>query len=567
MTDTDVAGTESSAPSDFIREIVKEDVALGKHDGRVMTRFPPEPNGRLHIGHAKSICLNFSVAKENGGLCNLRFEDTDPENEKLEYVEAIKDDVRWLGFDWEDREYYISDYFEKLYEFALKLVENGKAYVDSLSADEIRQHRGTLTEPGVESPYRERSVEENLDLFKRMRAGEFADGAHVLRAKIDMSSPNLSMRDPTIYRIKHHAHYRSGDAWCIYPMYDFTECLSDAIEGVTHSICTLEFENNRAIYDWILQAAEIPDPPNQYEFARLNLSNTIMSKRFLGPLVDEGHLDGWDDPRMPTLAGLRRRGYTPTAIRNFMDEVGVAKRENLIDVALLEHKLREDLNRIAPRVMGVLNPLKVVIDNFQEDGEEALEAINNPEDESMGTRMVPFSHTLYVERSDFREDAPKKYHRLAPGKEVRLRYGYYITCVDVVKDPDSGEVTQLHCTYDPETKGGSSPDGRKVRGTIHWVSAARAVKAEVRLYDRLFTVDDPDGENFREHINPDSLEVLTDCLVEQSLAEAEVGITYQFERQGYFCLDGVDSRPDRLVFNRAVALRDSWAKIEKAGGK
>ncbi len=567
MTDTDVAGTESSAPSDFIREIVKEDVALKKHDGRVMTRFPPEPNGRLHIGHAKSICLNFSVAKENGGLCNLRFEDTDPENEKLEYVEAIKDDIRWLGFDWEDREYYISDYFEKLYEFALKLVENDKAYVDSLSADEIRQHRGTLTEPGVESPCRERSVEENLDLFKRMRAGEFADGAHVLRAKIDMSSPNLSMRDPTIYRIKHHAHYRSGDAWCIYPMYDFTECLSDAIEGVTHSICTLEFENNRAIYDWILQAAEIPDPPNQYEFARLNLSNTIMSKRFLGPLVDEGHLDGWDDPRMPTLAGLRRRGYTPTAIRNFMDEVGVAKRENLIDVALLEHKLREDLNRIAPRVMGVLNPLKVVIDNFPEDRKEALEAINNPEDESMGTRMVPFSHTLYVERSDFREDAPKKYHRLAPGKEVRLRYGYYITCVDVVKDPDSGEVTQLHCTYDPETKGGSSPDGRKVRGTIHWVSAARAVKAEVRLYDRLFTVDDPNGENFREHINPDSLEVLTDCLVEQSLAEAEVGITYQFERQGYFCLDGVDSRPDRLVFNRAVALRDSWAKIEKAGGK
>ena len=567
MKDTEVTGAESSAPSDFIRETVKNDVAHGKHDGRVMTRFPPEPNGRLHIGHAKSICLNFSVAKENGGLCNLRFEDTDPENEKLEYVEAIKDDIRWLGFDWEDREYFISDYFEKLYEFALKLIENGKAYVDSLSADEIRQHRGTLTEPGVESPHRNRPVEENLDLFKRMRGGKFADGAHVLRAKIDMSSPNLSMRDPTLYRIKHHAHYRSGDAWCIYPMYDFTECLSDAIEGVTHSICTLEFENNRAIYDWILQAAEIPDPPNQYEFARLNLSNTIMSKRFLGPLVDEGYLAGWDDPRMPTLAGLRRRGYTPTAIRNFMDEVGVAKRENLIDAALLEHKLREDLNRIAPRVMGVLEPLKVVIDNFPEGQEELLEAVNNPEDESMGTRMVPLSRTLYIERNDFREDPPRKYYRLAPGKEVRLRYGYYITCVDVVKDPSSGEVTQLHCTYDPETKGGSSPDGRKVRGTIHWVSAAHALNAEVRLYDRLFTVDDPNGENFREHINPDSLEVLTDCLVERSLGSAEVGITYQFERQGYFCPDTVDFRPDMLVFNRAVALRDSWAKIEKSSGR
>ena len=567
MTDNDRPRSEAAVPSDFIREIVKSDVADGKHDGRVMTRFPPEPNGWLHIGHAKSICLNFSVAQENGGLCNLRFEDTDPENEKQEFVEAIKADIRWLGFDWGDREYYISDYFEKLYEFALKLIEKNRAYVDSLSADEIRQHRGNLTEPGVESPYRDRSVEENLDLFKRMRAREFPDGAHVLRAKIDMSSPNLSMRDPTIYRIKHYPHYRSGDAWCIYPMYDFTECLSDAIEGVTHSICTLEFENNRAIYDWILQAVEISDPPNQYEFARLNLSNTIMSKRFLGPLVDEGYLAGWDDPRMPTLAGLRRRGYTAASVRNFMEEVGVAKRENLIDVALLEHKLREDLNHTAPRVLGVLHPLKVVIDNYPEDREEELEAINNPEDASMGTRMVPFSRTLYVERDDFREDAPKKYHRLAPGKEVRLRYGYYITCVDVVKDPDSGEVAELHCTYDHETKGGSSPDGRKVRGTIHWVSAAHAVKSEVRLYDRLFTVDDPNEDNFRQHINPESLEVLPDCLVEPSLAAAAVGVTYQFERLGYFCLDSVDSSPQKLVFNRAVALRDSWAKIEKAGSR
>ena len=558
---------EAATPSDFVRVIVKKDVKNGKHGGRVMTRFPPEPNGRLHIGHAKSICLNFEIAREHGGVCNLRFEDTDPENEKLEYVEAIKDDIRWLGFDWEDREYYISDYFENLYEFAVKLIEKGKAYVDSLSIDEIREYRGTLTEPGVESPYRNRTVEENLGLFKRMRAGKYPDGEHVLRAKIDMSSPNLSMRDPTIYRIKHHAHYRAGDAWCIYPMYDFTECLSDAIEGVTHSICTLEFENNRAIYDWILRELEIPDPPNQYEFARLNLSNTIMSKRFLAPLVDEGYLAGWDDPRMPTLAGFRRRGYTPAAIRNFMDEVGVAKRENLIDVALLEHKLREDLNRIAPRVMGVLDPLKVIIDNYPEDLVEELKAINNPEDESMGTRLVPFSRILYIERNDFREDAPKKYHRMTPGKEVRLRYGYYITCVDVVKDPESGVATELHCTYDPETKGGASPDGRKVRGTIHWVSAAHAVTAEVRLYDRLFTVSDPNGENFWEHVNPDSLEVKANCYLEPSLEGAKPGTTYQFERLGYFCPDTVDSRPDRLVFNRAVALRDSWAKLEKTSRK
>ena len=559
----------TSPPSDFIRDIIREDVKNKKHDGRVTTRFPPEPNGYLHIGHAKSICLNFGVSEEFGGVCNLRFEDTNPEKESMEYVESIKADVRWLGFDWDDRIYFASDYYGKLYEFAVKLIEKGVAYVDSLSGNQIREHRGTLTEPGVESPYRNRSVEENVNLFRRMRAGEFEDGAHVLRAKIDMASPNMNLRDPVLYRIRHHTHYRTEDEWCIYPMYDFTECLSDAIERVTHSLCTTEFEINRPIYDWVLREVEVEDPPHQYEFARLNLSYTVLSKRYLLLLVEEGHVSGWDDPRMPTVSGMRRRGYTPESIRNFCKKVGIAKRENQIEVALLEHSIREDLNRRAPRVMGVLRPLKVVIDNYPEGRVEELDAVNNPEEPGMGSRKVPFSRELYIERADFREDPPKKFFRLAPGREVRLRYGYYITCERVVKDENTGEVIELHCTYDPETRSGSSPDGRKVKGTIHWVSAAHAIQAEVRLYDRLFSKPDPggDGSDFKSQLNPNSLERLTSCRVEPSLENAALGSRYQFERLGYFCVDSVDSAQGDLVFNRTVPLRDTWAKIEEAYGR
>ena len=559
-TTTQTASGEESRSLDFIRTIVAEDVRNGKHDGAVMTRFPPEPNGFLHIGHAKAICLNFGVAEENGGVCNLRFDDTNPEKEDFAYVESIKADVAWLGWDWGEREYFASDYYEQLYDYAVQLVEKESAYVDSLSAEEIRQYRGTVTEAGRNSPYRERTVQENLDLFQRMRAGEFGDGEHVLRAKIDMASPNMVMRDPTIYRIRHTPHYRRGSDWCIYPMYDFTQCLSDSIEGVTHSLCTLEFEGRRPLYDWFLDELGVFHP-QQIEFAPLNLSYTITSKRALLPLVDKGIVSGWDDPRMPTLAGLRRRGFTPEAIRSFCDEVGIAKRENLIDVALLEHKVREDLNKRAPRVMAVLRPLKVVIDNYPEDQVEQLEAINNPEDESAGTRQVPISREILIEEDDFREDPPKKYFRLAPGREVRLRYGYYITCTDVVRDSD-GRVIEVHCTYDPQTRGGSSPDGRKVRGTIHWVSAQHALTAEVRLYDRFFNEANPAAEDaeVESMLNPDALEVLSDCRLEPSLKDAQHGSRYQFERLGYFCVDA-DSTVDRLVFNRTVALRDSWAKL------
>lgn len=555
--------SSSNGNTDFIRAMIAADVASGKWDRGIMTRFPPEPNGYLHIGHAKAICLDFGVADEFGGVCNLRFDDTNPEREDMEFVEAIKEDVDWLGWKPEDRVYFASDYFETLYGYAVKLIGKGKAYVDSLSAEEIRQHRGTLTEPGVESPFRNRTAEENLDLFARMRVGEFADGEHVLRAKIDMASPNITMRDPTLYRIRKISHYRTSDAWNIYPMYDFTQCLSDAIEGVTHSLCTLEFENNRPLYDWVLREVEIGKPPEQTEFARLNLSYTVLSKRILMQLVDEGHVDGWDDPRMPTLSALRRRGYTPEAIRNFCDAIGVAKRDNLVDVALLEHSIREDLNKRAPRVLGVLRPLKVVIENYPEDQVEELDAINNPEDESMGTRKLPFSRELYIERDDFREDPPRKFFRLAPGREVRLRYAYYITCKEVIKD-DAGEVVELRCSYDPATRGGDSPDGRKVKGTLHWVSAAHAVEATVRLYDRLFVAENP-GADFAAHFNEHSLEVLHGCRLEPGLEQAEAGVTYQFERNGYFCVDGVDSREGGLVFNRTVSLRDSWAKMEKAG--
>ncbi len=560
-------------PSHFIRDIIEEDLRTNKWGGRVHTRFPPEPNGYLHIGHAKSICLNFGLAQEYGGLCNLRFDDTNPTKEDIEYVRSIQEDVRWLGFDWEDRLYYASDYFEQFYQYAVQLIKMGKAYVCDLSAEEIREYRGTLTEPGRESPYRNRSVEENLDLFERMRAGEFPDGSRTLRAKIDMASGNLNLRDPVIYRILHATHHRTGDQWCIYPMYDFAHPLSDAIEGITHSICTLEFEDHRPLYDWFLDQLGIYHP-QQIEFARLNLSYTVLSKRKLLRLVQEGHVTGWDDPRMPTIAGMRRRGYTPEAIRDFCERIGVAKKNSIVDIALLEHCVREDLNKRAPRVMAVLRPLRVVIDNYPEGLVEEMEAVNNPEDPSMGTRKVPFSRVLYIERDDFREDPPKQFYRLAPGREVRLRYAYFIKCVDVVKDPQTGEVVELHCTYDPETRGGSAPDGRKVKATLHWVSAAHAIPAEVRLYDRLFTVEDPDhveeGKDFTAYLNPRSLEVLTSCWVEPSLANAAPGSRYQFERLGYFCVDLVDSKPGRLVFNRTVTLKDEWAKIEskleRAGG-
>jgi glutaminyl-tRNA synthetase len=554
-------------PSHFIRDIIAEDVQRGKYGGRVHTRFPPEPNGYLHIGHAKSICLNFGIAAEFGGLCNLRFDDTNPTKEGVEYVESMKADVRWLGFDWGDRLFYASDYFEQLYQYAVQLIKAGKAYVDSLSAEEIRAYRGTLTAAGEESPYRNRSVQENLDLFARMRAGEFKDGTHVLRAKIDMASGNVLMRDPVMYRILHVPHHRTGDTWCIYPMYDYAHCVSDSLEGITHSLCTLEFEDHRPLYDWFLDALGIYHP-QQIEFARLNLGYTVLSKRRLLTLVERGHVTGWDDPRMPTISGLRRRGYTPEAIRNFCERIGVAKRNSVVDLALLEHCLREDLNRRAPRVMAVLRPLRVVIVNYPEDQVEELEAVNNPEDPSMGARKVPFSRVLYIERDDFREDPPKQFFRLAPGREVRLRYAYFITCTGAVKDDRTGEVVELHCTYDPATRGGDAPDGRKVKATLHWVSAAHALEAEVRLYDQLLSnanpSDDEEGVDFTAHLNPQSLEVLPSCRVEPSLAGAPPGGRYQFERLGYFCVDAVDSAPGGLVFNRTVTLRDTWAKIEQA---
>jgi glutaminyl-tRNA synthetase len=559
---TETTPSENGAASDFIRAIINEDNRTGRYGGRVHTRFPPEPNGYLHIGHAKSICLNFGIAEDYGGKCNLRFDDTNPTKEEMEYVESIQEDVRWLGFDWEERLFYASDYFEQLYQFANKLILKGLAYVDDLTADEIRAYRGTLTEPGKESPYRNRSIEENLDLFGRMQAGEFPDGSRVLRAKIDMSSGNLNMRDPVLYRILHADHHRTGDTWCIYPMYDFAHGQSDSIEGITHSICTLEFEDHRPLYDWFLENLEIYKP-RQIEFARLNLTYTVMSKRKLLQLVQKGLVNGWDDPRMPTLTGIRRRGYTPQALRDFANRIGVAKNESTVDIALLEHCVRQDLNQHAPRVMGVLEPLKVVITNYPEGQVEEMDAINNPEDPSAGTRPVPFSKVLYIEREDFQENPPPKYFRLAPGREVRLRYAYFITCQEAVKD-ETGEVVELRCTYDPATRGGDAPDGRKVKATLHWVSAEHALTAEVRLYDRLFDKEDPgkveEGQDFTANLNPDSLKVLKDCKVEKSLANAKSGDRFQFERQGYFCLDP-DSQDGRLVFNRTVALRDPWAKI------
>jgi glutaminyl-tRNA synthetase len=553
---------------DFIRQIIADDVAENKNQGRVVTRFPPEPNGYLHIGHAKSICLNFGIADENeGGVCHLRFDDTNPTKEELEYVDSIQRDVRWLGFDWGENLYYASDYFDQLYRYAVVLIKEDKAYVCSLPPDKIREYRGTLTEPGKNSPHRDRPVAENLDLFERMKAGEFEDGAHVLRAKIDMASPNISLRDPVIYRILKRSHHRTGDRWCIYPMYDFTHCLSDSIEGITHSLCTLEFQDNRAVYDWVLDQLPVERHPQQIEFARLNLSNTLLSKRMLLKLVQEGVVEGWDDPRMPTLSGLRRRGYTPRAIRDFCDRIGLAKKNSQVDMALLEHCVREDLNESAQRVMGVLRPLKVIIDNYPEGQTEDLEFQNHPGDAAMGTRMVPFSRELYIEQDDFREEAPKKFFRLAPGREVRLRYAYYITCVGMEKDEKTGEITALHCTYDPETKGGSSPDGRKVKGTIHWVSATHALEVQVRLYDHLMVTPDEDQKEepeFTDLLNKDSLEVLNSCRVEPGLKDIAPGSRVQFERLGYFCVDPVDSSPGKPVFNRTVSLRDTWAKIEKA---
>jgi len=555
---------EKTTGTDFIRQIIADDLASGKHN-TVVTRFPPEPNGYLHIGHAKSITLNFGVAGEvPGGRCHLRFDDSNPETEDMEYVESIKRDVKWLGYDWGDHLYHASDYFEELHAFAVHLIKDGKAYVCSLTDEEIRKYRGTVTRAGTDSPFRERSIEENLDLFSRMRKGEFADGEHVLRARIDMAAPNMKMRDPLLYRIRHAPHYRTGDAWCIYPMYDFTHCLSDAIEGITHSLCTLEFENNRELYDWIIDNAPSPSKPRQIEFARLNLNFTVMSKRKLVDLVDGGHVGGWDDPRLPTIAGLRRRGVTPEAIRDFCERIGVAKANSVVDVALLEHSVRDDLNARTPRVMGVLDPVKVVIVNYPEDEGEEFDAPYFPDDPpKMGFRKVPFTRELYIERADFMEDPPKKFFRLAPGREVRLRWAYFVTCVDVVKD-GQGEIVELHCTYDPETKGGDAPDGRRVKGTIHWVSAAHALEAEVRLYDRLFTEPNPDADKevgFIEHLNPHSLDVVS-ARVEPSLSQARSGDRFQFERTGYFIADSEDHTPDKPVFNRIVPLRDSWKKIE-----
>lgn len=559
--------TENEIKSkDFIRAFIEEDIRIGRYNGVVHTRFPPEPNGYLHIGHAKAICIDFGIAEEYNGICNLRFDDTNPVKEDTEYVESIMEDIHWLGFDWEDRLFYASDYFDRLYEFALQLVKKGVAYVDDLSADEIREYRGTLTQPGRESPYRNRSVEENLDLLERMKAGEFEDGSRVLRAKIDMSSGNINMRDPVMYRILHAEHHRTGSAWCIYPTYDFAHGQSDSIEGITYSLCSLEFQDHRPLYDWFLDELDVFHP-QQIEFARLNLTYTVLSKRKLIQLVNEGYVDGWDDPRMPTLSGMRRRGFTPEAIRAFIDHIGVSKSDSVVDIELLEHFIRGDLNKHSPRVMGILNPLKVVILNYPEDQEEEMEAINNPEDLSMGTRLVPFSREIFIERDDFREDPPKKFFRLAPGREVRLRYAYFITCVEVIKDERTGEILELHCTYDPETRGGDAPDGRKVRATLHWVSKQHAIKSEIRLYDRLFSKPYPEaqenGAGYLSNISPNSMEVLEDCYLEPSVRIATPGSRFQFERLGYFVVDP-DSSDNRLVFNRTVALRDTWAKIEGA---
>lgn len=555
-----------SGPLDFIRTRVEEDIRTGKNGGRVMTRFPPEPNGYLHIGHAKSMCLNFGVAREYGGLCNLRFDDTNPAKETVEFEESIKRDVRWLGFDWEDRLYYASDYFGQIHDYAVLLIKDGKAYVDELSADETREHRGTLTEPGKNSPYRDRPAEESLDLFRRMRAGEFPDGAMVLRAKIDMASPNLNMRDPVLFRIKRDVHYRTGSRWVIYPMYDFAHALSDAIEGITHSLCTLEFEDHRPLYDWCIDNLPLPSRPRQIEFARLNLTYTVLSKRWLLTLVRDNHVRGWDDPRMPTLSGLRRRGFTPEAIRDFCDKIGIAKRDSTVDVGLLEFAIRDHLNKTAPRVMAVLRPLRVVLTNYPEGRSEELDAINNPEDPSAGKRKVPFSRVLYIEREDFREDPPKQFFRLAPGREVRLRYAYFIKCEKAIRD-ERGEIVELQCTYDPATRGGDSPDGRTVKATLHWVAASHALDAEARLYDRLFNNERPgegkDGADWTRSLNPNSLEVVPSCKIEPSLAGAIPGDRFQFERMGYFCVDP-DSTSGELVFNRTVTLRDAWARIEKS---
>jgi glutaminyl-tRNA synthetase len=559
--------TPPSHPSDFIRDIIDDDIKTGRLRGRVATRFPPEPNGYPHIGHAKSVCLNFGIAAQYGGTCNLRLDDTDPSGESMEYVESIIRDVKWLGFDWGDRLYYASGYYEKIYEYAIQLIRKGLAYVCNLNADEMREYRGTLTEPGKESPFRNRSVEENLDLFGRMRAGEFVDGARVLRAKIDMASPNITLRDPIIYRIKKESHYRTGDAWCIYPMYDFAHCLCDFNEGITHSICTLEFENNRPLYDWFLDQLIEGPRPRQYEFARLNLSYTVMSKRKLLELVENRVVAGWDDPQMPTLSGMRRRGFTPEAIRSFCEKIGVSKNDSLIDMALLENCVRDDLNEKALRVMAVLRPLRVVIDNYPEGQVEMFDCPYHPKNAEMGSRKVPFSRELFIEQEDFLEVPPKKFFRLAPGREVRLRYGYFIRCVDVVKDPATGEVVEIHCTYDPETRSGFAPDGRKVDATIHWVSAAQAVPAEVRLYDRLFLVPDALSEEgeFKSYLNPKSLETLKSCRLEPSLATAAPGMRFQFERLGYFCVDSEDSSEKAPVFNRTVTLRDAWARITEKG--
>ncbi len=552
---------DAPKPVNFIREIIDEDLKMNKNSGRVHTRFPPEPNGYLHIGHAKSICLNFGIARDYNGLCNLRFDDTNPSKEELEYVESIKEDVRWLGFDWQDREYYASDYFQQLYDYAVSLIKKGKAYVCDLTGDEIRKYRGTLTQPGKESPYRNRTVEENFDLFTRMRNGEFPDGLRTLRAKIDMASPNVNMRDPIMYRILRATHHRTGDNWCIYPMYDWAHGQSDSIEGITHSICTLEFEDHRPLYNWFVEQLGIHHP-QQIEFARLNLSYTVMSKRRLLQLVEEGHVTGWNDPRMPTISGLRRRGFTPESIRHFADRIGVAKRENMIDVALLEDSLRNDLNKRAMRVMAVLRPLKVIIDNYPDTLEE-LDAVNNPEDPAMGSRKIPFTKEIYIEQDDFREDPPKKYFRLSPGNEVRLRYAYIIKCVRVVKNDKTDEIVEVHCTYDPETKSGSSQSQRKVKGTIHWVSVHHALNAEVRLYDRLFSIEDPGGDDWKNSLNKNSLEILKNCRLEINLTGAKPENRYQFERLGYFCVD-YDSSTERPIFNRTVSLRDTWAKIEKS---
>lgn len=555
---------ESGASSDFIRDIIRNDLAEGKHEGRIHTRFPPEPNGYLHIGHAKAICLNFSLAEEFGGKCNLRFDDTNPTREEDEFVQAIKADIEWLGFDWEDRLFFASDYFSQLYEYAVALVKAGKAYVDSLTAEEIRTHRGTLTEPGKNSPHRDRSVAENLEMLEGMRKGDYPDGSIVLRAKIDMASGNLNLRDPVMYRILHATHHRTGDTWCIYPMYDWAHGQSDSIEGITHSLCTLEFEDHRPLYDWFLESLNI-HRPQQIEFARLNLTYTVTSKRKMLQLVQEGHVKGWDDPRMPTLVALKRRGYVPETVRRFCRHIGVAKRASRVDFALLEHMLREDLNRTSNRVMTVLNPLKVVIENYPEGKVEEFEAINNPEDPDAGTRTVWFSREIYIEREDFMEDPPKKYFRLSPGREVRLKHTYFIRCSEVIKDPDTGEIVELRCTYDPDTRGGSAQDGRKVKGTLHWISVEHAIDAEVRLYDRLYTKEDPDvtedGKSFTDYLNPESEIRLTGCKVEPGLARAAPGTRFQFLRHGYFCIDTRDSKPDSLVFNRTVSLRDTWARL------